>query len=65
MGLGPHRKVKDMRNKGPHAGDLRSNSSSGVGASGMSVKQNKQTGPKDNGPAYPKKDPNIKPFGGK
>jgi hypothetical protein len=50
--------------KGPK-GDMRSNASSGAGASGMKVAQDKATGKKYSGPHYPQKDKGVKPFGGK
>jgi hypothetical protein len=72
MGMGPRKKDNDVRDeqckmvnpKGPK-GDMRSNASSGAGASGMKVAQDKATGKKYSGPHYPQKDKGIKPFGGK
>lgn len=71
MPLGPRKRDgmlskqgKIVNPKGPK-GDLRSNASSGPGASGMAVKQNKATGNKYKGPNYQKKDPHVTPFGGK
>lgn len=71
MGMGPRKKDNDVRssigkmvNPKGAKGDLRSNSASGPGASGMAVKQDKATGKKYK-PNYEQKDPRIKPFGGK
>jgi len=71
MGMGPRKKGNDVRASqgkivgAPKTGDFRANSSSGAGASGMTTKQNKQSGKKYDSPHYPKKDPKVKPFGGK
>ncbi len=71
MPLGPRKRDGMLKKqgviinpKGPK-GDLRANSSSGAGASGMAVKQDKTTGKKYDSPHYPKKDEKVKPFGGK
>lgn len=71
MGMGPRKKDNDVRsrqgkmvNPKGSKGDLRSNASSGAGASGMAVKQDKATGKKYK-PNYEQKDKGVKPFGGK
>lgn len=70
MPLGPRKRDgmlakqgKIVNPKGPK-GDLRSNASSGPGE-GMAVKRYTEKGKKYDSPHYPKKDPHVKPFGGK
>ena len=65
MGFGPRRKVKDMRNTSVKSSDSRTAMSSGPGASGMAEKRYTEKGKKYDSPHYPKKDPHVKPLGGK